>query len=199
MAGLSLIGEGKDTSEPIPSGDSLSLTIGSWLGIPALPFVTLYKVSASFIIIILEHLSGFQRCCIVFRLLASNHLHKPQGFLQWSHPSGLTACLYGAFCAHWVPSNSSTGSSYISRLIFKRCNKALPLSHRIGNIFELMEILNNKLAEIPNLRVLSQRPETKADGYLAVDKLLNGDFANDKLFRTVSPALAFQYVSANKR
>ena len=45
-----------------------------------------------------------------------------------------------------------------------------------------MEILNNKLAEIPNLRVLSQRPETKADGYLAVDKLLNGDFANDKLF-----------------
>ena len=89
--------------------------------------------------------------------------------------------------------------SCISRHILKSCNTALPLSHRIGNIFELMEILNNKLAEIPNLRVLSQRPETKADGYLAVDKLLNGDFANDKLFRTVSPALAFQYVSANER
>ena len=28
-----------------PVGDSLSLTIGSWLGIPALPFVTLYKVN----------------------------------------------------------------------------------------------------------------------------------------------------------
>ena len=28
----------------VPVGDSLSLTIGSWLGIPALPFVTLYKV-----------------------------------------------------------------------------------------------------------------------------------------------------------
>ena len=30
-------------TEP-PVGDSLSLTLGSWLGIPALPFVTLYKV-----------------------------------------------------------------------------------------------------------------------------------------------------------
>ena len=66
MAGLSLVGGGEVPSstpevtsssdgspktsaavsekEPLASGDSLSLTIGSWLGIPALPFVTLYKV-----------------------------------------------------------------------------------------------------------------------------------------------------------
>ena len=36
--------ETKKTIKHIPVGDSLSLTIGSWLGIPALPFVTLYKV-----------------------------------------------------------------------------------------------------------------------------------------------------------
>ena len=66
LAGLSLVGGGEVPSstpevtsssdgspktsaavsekEPLASGDSLSLTIGSWLGIPALPFVTLYKV-----------------------------------------------------------------------------------------------------------------------------------------------------------
>ena len=70
------------------------------------------------------------------------------------------------------------------------------LSFRIGNIFELMEILNGRLGEISSLRVLSQRPETREEGYLTVDKLLNGDFPRDKLFRTVSPALAFQYVSS---
>ena len=69
--------------------------------------------------------------------------------------------------------------------------------HRIGNIFELMEILNNKLGEIDSLRILSQRPEMSADSQVTVDKLLQGDFDKDKLFRTVSPALAFQYVSSN--
>ena len=59
-----------------------------------------------------------------------------------------------------------------------------------------MEILNGKLGEISSLRVLSQRPETREEGYLTVDKLLSGDFPRDKLFRTVSPALAFQYVSS---
>lgn len=34
----------KTTKLTVPVGNSLSLTIGSWLGIPALPFVTLYKV-----------------------------------------------------------------------------------------------------------------------------------------------------------
>jgi hypothetical protein len=42
LAGLCLLEAAK---EGVPTGDSLSLTIGSWLGVPALPFVTLYKVS----------------------------------------------------------------------------------------------------------------------------------------------------------
>ena len=58
LAGLALLdeesingGEGDEknpqssgTIKHVPVGDSLSLTIGSWLGIPALPFVTLYRV-----------------------------------------------------------------------------------------------------------------------------------------------------------
>ena len=43
LAGLCLL-DSSATSTPVPTGDSLSLTIGSWLGVPALPFVTLYKV-----------------------------------------------------------------------------------------------------------------------------------------------------------
>lgn len=41
LAGLCLL---DPTTPGVPTGDSLSLTIGSWLGVPALPFVTLYKV-----------------------------------------------------------------------------------------------------------------------------------------------------------
>jgi hypothetical protein len=40
--------EARKTIKHVPVGDSLSLTIGSWLGIPALPFVTLYKVDFNF-------------------------------------------------------------------------------------------------------------------------------------------------------
>ncbi len=42
LAALALLNA--NTKAP-PTGDSLSLTIGSWLGVPAVPFVTVYKVS----------------------------------------------------------------------------------------------------------------------------------------------------------
>ena len=61
LAGLALLNEDSKPEEEneenaekktkiksVPVGDSLSLTIGSWLGIPALPFVTLYKVVQSY-------------------------------------------------------------------------------------------------------------------------------------------------------
>jgi hypothetical protein len=41
LAALALL---DDESKSPPTGDSLSLTIGSWIGVPAVPFVTLYKV-----------------------------------------------------------------------------------------------------------------------------------------------------------
>ena len=42
LAALALLNS--ETKNP-PTADSLSLTLGSWIGVPAVPFVTMYKVS----------------------------------------------------------------------------------------------------------------------------------------------------------
>lgn len=44
LAGLVLL-NGANNKKPVPTGDSMALTLGSWIGVPAVPFVTLYKVS----------------------------------------------------------------------------------------------------------------------------------------------------------
>ena len=41
LAALALL---NDEAKNPPTADSLSLTIGSWIGVPAVPFVTMYKV-----------------------------------------------------------------------------------------------------------------------------------------------------------
>ena len=41
---LAALALAEESSAPTPNADSLSLTIGSWIGVPAVPFVTLYKV-----------------------------------------------------------------------------------------------------------------------------------------------------------
>ena len=66
---------------------------------------------------------------------------------------------------------------------------------RINNIFEMMEVLNNKMAEFSSIRILSQRPEQKE--FISVHDIAKVDFELDNVFKTVSPALAFQYVSNN--
>ena len=38
-----LTGDGK-TAKELPTGDSMALTLGSWIGVPAVPFVTLFKI-----------------------------------------------------------------------------------------------------------------------------------------------------------
>ena len=45
LAALALV---NDNGASTPNADSLSLTIGSWIGVPAVPFVTLYKVCMFF-------------------------------------------------------------------------------------------------------------------------------------------------------
>ena len=45
LAALALANENGAST---PNADSLSLTIGSWIGVPAVPFVTLYKVCIFF-------------------------------------------------------------------------------------------------------------------------------------------------------
>ena len=41
LAALALL---NSEAENPPTADSLSLTLGSWIGVPAVPFVTMYKV-----------------------------------------------------------------------------------------------------------------------------------------------------------
>ena len=57
----------------------------------------------------------------------------------------------------------------------------------------MMEVLNNKMAEFSSIRILSQRPEQKE--FISVHDIAKLDFELDNVFKTVSPALAFQYVS----
>ncbi len=44
LAGLILVNQ--QATKQVPTGDSMALTLGSWLGVPAVPFVTLYKVKS---------------------------------------------------------------------------------------------------------------------------------------------------------
>ena len=66
---------------------------------------------------------------------------------------------------------------------------------RINNIFEMMEVLNNKMNEFSSLRILSQRPEQKV--FVNVQDIAKDDFDVMNIFKPVAPALAFQYVSNN--
>ena len=51
------------------------------------------------------------------------------------------------------------------------------------------------MAEFSSIRILSQRPEQKE--FINVQDVCKADFDMEKIFNTVSPALAFQYVSIN--
>lgn len=46
LAALALL---NSEAENPPTADSLSLTLGSWIGVPAVPFVTMYKVVCYYI------------------------------------------------------------------------------------------------------------------------------------------------------
>lgn len=147
LAALALL---LDSKRPPPSADSLSLTIGSWIGVPAVPFVTLYKISG------MEDIA--------------NHAG-----LTTVHPSVRLNCL-----PLWCVLRSLGEDQF---------------KFRINNIFEMMEVLNNKMAEFKSIRILSQRPEHQ--DFVSVHEVAKADFDLDKVFSTVSPALAFQYVSNN--
>ena len=113
LAGLILVkGGGK---VPVPTGDSMALTLGAWIGVPAVPYVTLYKLSGD-----------TEASASVAGLTTLN-------------PSVRLSCL-----PLWC----------VLRSLGER-----QLAERIENTFEMLEVLNNKLAEFECLKVLSQRYE----------------------------------------
>jgi len=147
---LAALALAEENSAPTPNADSLSLTIGSWIGVPAVPFVTLYKITG------MEEIASFAGLSTV-------------------NPSVRLNCL-----PLWCVLRSLGEDQFKSR---------------INNIFEMMEVLNNKMAEFSSIRILSQRPEQKE--FINVQDVSKADFDMEKIFNTVSPALAFQYVSTN--
>ena len=147
LASLALL---HDQVPNLVNADSLSLTIGSWIGVPAVPFVTLYKII------------GMEDIASIAGLSTVN-------------PSVRLNCL-----PLWCVMRSLGVEQFKSR---------------INNIFEMMEVLNHKMTEFSSLRILSQRPEQKV--FVNVQDFAKEDFDVSNIFKTVSPALAFQYVSNN--
>ena len=115
LAGLILVkgGNGGKVAKAVPTGDSMALTLGAWIGVPAVPYVTLYKLSGE-----------TEASASVAGLTTLN-------------PSVRLSCL-----PLWC----------VLRSLGQR-----QLAERIENTFEMLEVLNNKLAEFECLKVLSQR------------------------------------------
>ena len=126
-------------------GNSMTLTFGSWIGIPAVPFVTLYQSQSE-----AAQLAG----------------------LGLVNPSVRLGCL-PLWCVM-----RSLGQNQIRS--------------RIKAVFTMLEDISTKLSSMTSVRLLSQtedRDETK------ITDLESGTVSADKVFHTVSPALAFQYIS----
>lgn len=134
--------------------DSLTLTFGSWVGIPAVPFVTLYRGDVP-----AAQLAG----------------------LGLVTPSVRLSCL-PLWC---VLKSLGLGQ----------------LKARIRAVYQMLEDINGKLSSMKCLRVLSQSAGGGASSSAApaapvtAADLEAGSVEPARIFNTVSPAIAFQYVS----
>jgi len=126
-------------------GDSMTLTFGSWIGIPAVPFVTLYKNKED-----AAQLAG----------------------LGVVNPSVRLGCL-PLWCVM-----RSLGQNQIRS--------------RVRAVFTMLEDISSKLSSMTSVRLLSQNEE-RAE--IKIAALEAGELSQEKIFHTVSPALAFQYIS----
>ena len=126
-------------------GDSMTLTFGSWIGIPAVPFVTLYNTRIS-----AASLAG----------------------LGVVNPSVRLGCL-PLWCVM-----RSLGQTQIRA--------------RVRAVFQMLEDITEKLESIASVRLLSQTGERRT---VKISEVEAGEVEQDRMFSTVSPALAFQYIS----
>ena len=132
-------------SAQLQHGDSMTLTFGSWIGIPAVPFVTLYNTRIS-----AASLAG----------------------LGVVNPSVRLGCL-PLWCVM-----RSLGQAQIRA--------------RVRAVFQMLEDITDKLDSIASVRLLSQTGERRT---VKISEVEAGEVEQDRMFSTVSPALAFQYIS----
>ena len=123
----------------------MTLTFGSWIGIPAVPFVTLFNTRIS-----AAALAG----------------------LGVVNPSVRLGCL-PLWCVM-----RSLGQAQIRA--------------RVRAVFQMLEDITEKLDSMASVRLLSQSGEKKT---VKISEVEAGEVEQDRMFSTVSPALAFQYIS----
>jgi len=143
LSALTLLPKGEETVSQ--RGDSLTLTFGSWVGIPSVPFVTLYR-----------------RDCPAAQLAG----------LGVVTPSVRLSCL-PLWCVL-----RSLGQDQVRA--------------RIRGVHQMLEDVTARLSALSCLRLLSQAGDRPT---VSVAGLEGGQVDPAEVFRTVSPALAFQYVS----
>merc|ERR1719270_1233850 len=136
----------KNDESKVQRGDSMTLTFGSWVGIPAVPFVTIYKADQP------------SRA----RMLG----------MGVENPSVRLSCL-PLWCVL-----RSLGQDQVRA--------------RVKGVFTMLEEVTARLENLSCLRLLSQTGERNA---VKVAALEAGSIKPEQVFHTVSPALAFQYVS----
>jgi len=132
-------------SDQLQWADSMTLTFGSWLGIPSVPFVTLYR-----------------KDCPSAQIAG----------LGVVSPSVRLPCL-PLWCVL-----RSLGQDQVRA--------------RIRGVHTMLEQLSSGLSNMTGLRMLSQAGERTT---VPVAGLESGEVEQGLVFNTVSPAIAFQYVS----
>jgi len=144
LSALTLL-PGQSAQTVAQRGDSMTLTFGSWVGIPSVPFVTLYRNDTP-----AAQIAG----------------------LGVVNPAVRLGCL-PLWCVL-----RSLGQNQIRA--------------RIRGVFQMLEDITERLKSLPCLRLLSQ---TGDKTFVPVTGLETGAINACEVFHTVSPALAFQYVS----
>lgn len=125
--------------------DSMTLTFGSWVGIPSVPFITLYR----------------------------NDCPTAQAAgLGVVTPAVRLSCL-PLWCVL-----RSLGSDQVRA--------------RVSGVHRLLEVVTGRLSSMSCIRLLSQTGDRAT---VMVDQLETGQVDEELMFDTISPALAFQYVS----
>merc|ERR1719244_1917414 len=134
-----------DEKSLVQRSDSMTLTFGSWVGIPSVPFITLYRNDCS--------------------------------TAQTAGLGVVTPAVRLSRLPLWCVLRS-LGSDQVRA--------------RVKGVHRLLEVVSGKLSGMSCIRLLSQTGDRTQ---VLVDQLESGQVEEELILNTVSPALAFQYVS----
>ncbi|KAF4521189.1 hypothetical protein B566_EDAN010651 [Ephemera danica] len=166
LRGHSLAALAMATAPAVPSrvADSLTLPIGVWLGVPALP-VTL------------------------FRTFESTQQQQPQAGVKSVRGRESTLPLIAGLTVEHFTLRLSCLSLWTSLQSLGREG----IQSRLKQAFEASEQLHNKLAKYPCLRLLNQKPGGET-GSISVTELATKPVSTAILFEVIACTVVFQFV-----